>query len=103
MAILAIIVLTELIGRMCLFLNRYFVSYNFKYVKNACTEKSEHKYTQILRMVVQVVGVWDFFASYIHVQSTFKNVFITNVSFYSEKYLKPCIVVAVAFREVLIN
>lgn len=83
MAILALIVLTELIGRMCLFLKRYFVLYNFKYVKNACTEKSEHKDTKILRMVLQVVGGGDFSASYICVQSTFKNVFITNVSFNS--------------------
>lgn len=31
--------------------------YNFKYVKNAHTEQSVHKCTEILRMVVQVAGV----------------------------------------------
>ena len=56
--ILTIRVLTELTGKMCFCsLKRYFVLYNFKYVKYASTEKSEHKYAKILRMVVQVVGV----------------------------------------------
>lgn len=32
-------------------------SYNFKYVKNERTEQSVHKYTEILRMAVQVAGV----------------------------------------------
>lgn len=74
MAILTIKALTELIWRMCFVLKRYCVLYNFKYVKNAYTEKSEHKYIKIVRMVVQVVGGWDFFPSYICVQSEFKNI-----------------------------
>ena len=62
MVILTIRVLTELTGKMCFCsLKRYFVLYNFKYAKNASTEKSEHKYTKTLGTVVQVVGVWDFF------------------------------------------
>ena len=62
MVILTIRVLTELTGKMCFCsLKRYFVLYNFKYAKNASTEKSEHKYTKTLGTVVQVVGVSDFF------------------------------------------
>lgn len=76
MAILTIKALAELIGRMCFVLKRYCALYNFKYVKNAHTEKSEHKYIKIVRMVVQVVGGGDFFPSYICVQSAFKNIFI---------------------------
>ena len=58
MVILTIRVLTELTGKMCFCsLKRYFVLYNFKYAKNASTEKSEHKYTKTLGTVVQVVGV----------------------------------------------
>lgn len=34
-------------GECAFVLKWYCVVYNFTYVKNACTEKSEHKYSQI--------------------------------------------------------